>query len=227
MPRPIRVATDGTLATVGRPIEAAAARALPFAHLNLRRNPFGELPLDQWADVAEVEVEPLVRRLAQPGFAVQFMGDCGRGKTTHLMALLRHFPQAAYLHIAEGERPPIPHSHPLFVDEIQRVAPRRRRRLFRRTGISLAIGTHEDVADELHAAGFEVETLRPAERLDADRLCRILNRRVDWARRDPGPLPRVTLPSARAALDRFGDDVRTIELYFYDLFQDLLGIRDV
>jgi len=71
---------------VDRPI------ALPFAHLNLRRNPFGELDLSQRAALAVVDVDRFVRRLAQPGYAVQFTGDRGRGKTTHLLAILRHFP---------------------------------------------------------------------------------------------------------------------------------------
>jgi hypothetical protein len=200
--------------------------SLPFARLNLRRNPFGELELSSWAELAVVEVDHLVPRLRQPGFAVQFMGPKGRGKTTHMLALVRHFPLARYVHVGENERPRIPHAHPLFVDEIQRVPRRRRRRLFRRP-VSLVIGTHEDFCSELAAAGFEVETIGVGSALDAGRLCGILNLRIEAARRGPGPLPRVTEPTAQVMIDRFGDDLRAIQGAMYDLFQTLPGVQDV
>lgn len=204
----------------------ASATSLPFAHLNLRRNPFGELELCSWAELAVVEVDHLAPRLREPGFAVQFMGPKGRGKTTHMLALMRHFPDARYVHLGENERPRIPHAHPLFIDEIQRVPRRRRRRLFRRP-VSLVIGTHEDLRPELAAAGFEVETIGVGSALDAGRLCRMLNLRIEAARRAPGPLPRVTLPTAQSMVDRFGDDVRAIQGAMYEVFQNLSGIQDV
>ncbi len=207
------------------PLPACPA-SLPFAHLNLRRNPFGELELSSWAELAVVEVDHLVPRLERPGFAVQFMGPKGRGKTTHMLALLRHFPDARYLHVGENERPRIPHAHPLFIDEIQRVPRRRRRRLFRRR-VSLVIGTHEDLRPELAAAGFEVEPIGVGSALDAGRVCRILNLRIESARRAPGPLPQVTLPTAQSMVDRFGDDVRAIQGAMYEMFQNLSGIQDV
>jgi len=200
--------------------------SLPFAHLNLRRNPFGELELRAWAELAVVEVDHLVRRLREPGYAVQFMGEKGRGKTTHMLALVRHFPDARYVHVGENERPRIPHSQPLFIDEIQRVPRRRRRRLFHRP-VSLVIATHEDLRGELGAAGFEVETIRVAGGLDARRLVDILNRRIEAARRGPGPLPRGTEATARVMIDRFGDDLRAIQGAMYDRFQTLSGIQDV
>lgn len=203
-----------------------ARPALPFGPLNLRRNPFGELEPSERAALAVVEVDRFVRRLRQPGYAVQFLGECGRGKTTHLLAITRRFPHAAYVHVGEGERPRIPHGQPLLIDEMQRVPPRRRRRVYRRP-VSLALGTHEDLSSELARAGFEVDSVRLPEMLNAGRLQQILNRRIEGARRGTGPLPLVTLQTAQAMIDRFGDDVRAIELHLYDLFQDLPGIRDV
>jgi hypothetical protein len=199
---------------------------LPFAELNLRRNPFGELEAAERAAVAVVEVDPFVRRLKQPGYAVQFLGEKGRGKTTHLLAIWRHFPQAVYVHVGAHERPRIPHGQPLLIDEMQRLPRWRRRRVFRRR-VSLAIGTHEDLGDELSRAGFEVQTVRPAEILDGKRLRQILNCRIELARRGPGPLPQIRLQTARAMLERFGDDLRAIEFYLYDLYQNLPGIQDV
>jgi len=209
-----------------RDVAVDPARSLPFSHLNLRRNPFGELELSRWAKLAVVDVDRFLPRLTEPGFAVQFMGDKGRGKTTHLLAILRHFPRGRYVHVGENERPRIPRGHPLLVDEIQRLPRRARRRVFRRP-VSLAVATHEDVSGELTAAGFEVETVEVGGGLDANRLAEILNRRIEAARRGPGRLPRVTPPTARAMIDRFGDDVRAIQWHVYDLFQSLPGIQDV
>ena len=211
-----------------RPEHASTGRApsLPFAHLNLRCNPFGELEPSLRAELAVVEVAPWVRRLKRPGYAVQFVGDRGRGKTTHLLAIGRHFPDAVYVHVGEGERPRIPRGHPLLIDEIQRLPPRRRRRVFRRR-VSLAIGSHQDVRAELVAAGFDVETVDVGGLVDARRLREILSRRIEAARRRPGPIPQITSPTAHALIDRFGDDLRAIEWHLYDLFQNLPGIQDV
>jgi len=201
-------------------------KSLPFAHLNLSRNPFGEPQRRERAELAVVEVDRFVSRLKQPGYAVQFTGDKGRGKTTHLLAILRRFPRAAYVHVGENERPRIPHGNPLLIDEIQRIPRRRRRRLFRRK-VSLALGTHEDHRVELARAGFDVETVEAAASLDAGQLHEILNRRVEWARRGPGPLPCVAVETAQAMIDRFGDDLRAIERHLYEMFQDLPGIENV
>jgi hypothetical protein len=140
------LAADGRPAAPESHAQAGAPGALPFAHLNLRRNPFGEFQPAQRAVLAVAEVERFVRRLAQPGYAVQFIGDQGRGKTTHLLAIMRHFPRAAYVHVGQGQRPPI---------------------------------------------------------------------------------PQIRIATAEQLIERFGDNVRAIESYLYDLFQELPGIRDV
>ncbi len=199
--------------------------SLPFAHLNLRRNPFGEVEPAEQGELAVVDVDRHVERLRRPGYAVQFLGDQGRGKTTHLLAILRHFPNSPYVHIGEGQRPRIPQGHPVFVDEVNRLPRRRRRRLFHRR-VSLALGTHEDFHAELTSAGFDVETVS-AGGLEVAELCRIANRRIESARRDPGPLPQLSLRTARAMIDRFDDDLRSIHARLYDIFQNLPRIEDV
>jgi hypothetical protein len=69
---------------------------LAYSHLNLRRNPFGEVEFEDIASLAITQVEQYVERLRQPKYAVQFLGEQGRGKTTHLYALRDYFPQAPY-----------------------------------------------------------------------------------------------------------------------------------
>ncbi len=199
---------------------------LPFAHLNLRRNPFGEVDLCEQATLALVELDEVAQRLKQPGFAVQFMGPCGRGKTTHLVALRAMFPSAAYVHIGLSQAVRIPRGDPLLLDEAQRLPKWRRWWIFRRFR-RLALGTHEDLSLELRRAGWEVETIDVASRLDAARLCVMLNRRIEAARRNPGPIPVVSPATAQSLLRRFGDDLRAIQGHLYDRFQTLAEIGHV
>jgi hypothetical protein len=196
---------------------------LPFANLNLRRNPFGEPADDERAGLAVVDpglLGRLVGALSDPGFAVQFIGDCGRGKSTHLHALRARFPDAPYIYFAEGERPrPIPHAPVLFLDETQRLPWLTRRRLFRRD-VALALGTHRDHSRELARAGRRVETVRLTGFTTAT-LRRIIERRIEWARRGPGPVPSLGPGSAVRLHHRFDGDLRAIEGHLYDVFQTL------
>lgn len=198
----------------------------PYAHLNLTRNPFGEPAMAERAPLVVAEIAAAVERLRQPGFAIQFLGEAGRGKTSHLLAIRASFPGAPYVHVGEGERPRIPHGAPLFLDETQRIPAWRRRFLFRRP-VSFAIGTHEDHAQELRAAGLEVVTVEPARELTRTRLEAILTRRIEWARRGPGPLPRIPPRTVEALVARAGDDVRTMEHLLYEAFQRSREVGDV
>ncbi len=64
----------------------------PFARFHLYRNPFGELTRQERAELAVVDLQPLVQWLNAPtrkGQVLQFVGPCGHGKSTHLLALGR------------------------------------------------------------------------------------------------------------------------------------------
>jgi hypothetical protein len=202
---------------------------LPFAHLNLRRNPFGEPTAQERGVLAVVDrdlLDRLVRSLAEPGFAVQFTGDCGRGKSTHLHALRGRFPEAPYLYFAEGARPPpIPRAPVLFLDETQRLPWRTRRRVFRRDA-ALAIGTHRDHSRELTRAGLRVETVQ-LDGFTPAHLHRIIERRIEWARRAPGPVPWLGPDGVARLSDRFGGDLRAMESHLYDVFQRLTEIGEI
>jgi hypothetical protein len=204
----------------------AASPGLPFAHLNLRRNPFGEVDIHRRAEFAVVDIDGFVDRLREPNFALQFIGEKGHGKTTHLMALLPHFPDATYLHIGEGERPTIPRGKPLFIDEAQRVGPAERRRINRR-GVPLVFGTHRNFQRELERNGREVVTVTPGDYVDVNRVLKILNRRIQWARRGPGDVPAITVATAQAMIALHGANIRAIEAKLYDIFQNLDAVRDV
>jgi hypothetical protein len=171
-------------------------------------------------------VSYLIEPLSRPGFAVQFRGEMGRGKTTHLLALREHFPDAPYYYFAQGAPIPTIADDPLlFLDETQRLPRSLRAQLFRRSA-SFVIGTHTDHSSEFRRAGLKFESVR-IQGLTVEQLQGIIDRRIEWARRGPGPVPRVTLASSRILLRHFGDDVRAIEGFLYDTFQDLKEVRDV
>ncbi|MEL6898457.1 MAG: hypothetical protein AAFP90_20360, partial [Planctomycetota bacterium] len=72
--------------------ENAHSEALwqPFAHLNLRRNPFGEITHEERGLLAIVDPVPLLQFLADDQttpVAIQIIADCGRGKSSTIHAL--------------------------------------------------------------------------------------------------------------------------------------------
>jgi hypothetical protein len=185
---------------------------LPFAHLNLRFNPFGEAGLDERPSLAVVDVPALL-----PGDVVQFVGASGRGKTTHLLALRARHPGAAYERLDEGQdrcRCRVSASVLLLLDEAQRLRPSLLRLLLRREG-PVALGTHVDLSA---AARRPIPTIL-LRRLDVPKLRRIVERRIAWARRADGPVPEVPDAALRALIERHGDDVRAIEGTLYDAIQ--------
>ncbi len=172
------------------------------------------------AALAVVNVEAHVERLKTPGFAVQYLGEAGRGKSTHLMALHRFFPDMPYLRFPENTRiPRIPHAPVLFLDETQRLPRRLRARLFSRRG-SFVIGTHEDHSGELAQAHVETVTTH-LRGMTPDRLGQIIERRLEWARRGPGPLPRLSTPRIGRLIEVYGDDLSAILACLYEEFQTL------
>ena len=130
----------------------------PFVHLNLRFNPFGELPLKYRAELAVIEMTPLLEHLERPRAVLQLIGEKGHGKTTHLLALKECFPGAGYVHFPEQERPPVPEGNPLILDEAQRIPWWQRRQLFQRP-VPLILGTHRDFTRQLQRLGRTVDGL--------------------------------------------------------------------
>jgi hypothetical protein len=188
--------------------------------MNLRWNPFGEVPERDRGALAIVDMDTpaLAARLAQPGFAVELVGACGRGKSMHLHALRAHLGGAPVTLVHEDPRPPIPEAPVVFVDESQRLAKRVRRALFRRRA-SFVLATHESHADELAEAGIEWVTIAVGGAPSPEKLRAIVARRIAWARRAEGPLPDVAPALLEALSARHGDDLRAIEDALYDHFQ--------
>ncbi len=196
---------------------------LPYAHLNLRWNPFRELPLAEWAQVALVDTAPFVEQLAESGTVLQFIGEKGCGKTTHLLAIRACFATSGYVHIPEGERRPVPPGTPVLIDEAQRLTIRQRYQVFR-TPIPLVLGTHRDFQRALQRAGRRVRTIRVADQTTPTRVHRMIHARIEAARRQPGKLPDVSLATVEQLMLKHGPNIRAIVHSLYDAFQTLSSI---
>lgn len=197
-----------------------SSRVSPYARLNLRRNPFGELTREERADMAVVLIERWLPLLRDPRTAVQFIGPCGHGKTTHLLAIERGLPGATYIYLPEvGVRPIIPIWRPLLIDEAQRLSYWQRRRVFKLGG-PLVLGTHEDLTSPLRRHGLKVTTVEVAADQSPQRLKNILNRRIEASRlSDSSEVPSISLDHVLALQTKFGSDIRRMEHYLYDHFQ--------
>lgn len=219
----------------------------PFEHLNLRWNPFGEVPAEERGRLAVLDIERFVARLGKPGFAVEFVGDCGRGKSTRLRYLWDHFEDAPFMRVAElpqagffrgcfsknslpihGKLPKeiLATSWPLlFLDEAQFLSRRQRRRLIKPTS-SFAVATHESLAADFERAGLEYESVQVGG-VSVELIDGIIKRRIEWARRASGPVPGVSRAAIEGLIERHGDNIRFMERHLYEIFQDLSGVCDV
>lgn len=192
---------------------------LPWAKCNLCRNPFGELTPDERADVAIVDLDPIARRVAQPRSAVQLIAECGRGKTTRMLALWKSIRTASYVYLSEdGPCPAIPEGNPVLIDEAQRL-PKAVLRQILKTGVPLVLATHDDLSRPLRRFDYHVHTQRIEEGNTPELIHRLLNRRIEAARLQEGPLPVLSLGQSRGLVARFGSNIREIENYLYELVQ--------
>ena len=197
---------------------------------NLVRNPFGELTREERVQLAVVDLAPVLAQLTErrsdgtsrwlPRTAFQFMGECGRGKTTHMLAIADQFEDSAYVYLAEDAPcPAIPTGTPLLIDEAQRL-PRRVLKQITQTASTLILATHRDLTKPLRRAGYEVATQRIGLTLSAEKLAVVLNQRIQASRRDSlKPTPVLSIDVAQELIRRFGTDIRGIESYLYDIVQ--------
>jgi hypothetical protein len=190
-----------------------------WAKCNLYRNPFGELTRPQRVEVAVVDVEPIVDLVSQPRHAVQFLGRCGRGKTTRMLKLSSQLRESSYTYLPEDQPcPPIPMGQPVLIDEAQRL-PRRVRHTVFASGLPLILSTHRNLARSLRQFGYSVHTQRIGTGNTPELLCTVLNRRIEASRLTEAPIPIISIDFARHLVRRFGTDIRGIENHLYELVQ--------
>ncbi|MCA9148928.1 MAG: hypothetical protein KDA92_06510 [Planctomycetales bacterium] len=212
---------------------ATAASPSPYAVVGFWRNPFGELTRDERVRLAVVEAGPLLHYLhttktVTPARvpALQFLGDCGYGKTTNLLVLESLLPGARRVYYPEtGPRPKLPLDSPvLIVDEAQRMGWWRRREMLKYHG-PLVIGTHKDLTACLVQNGFAVWTIDVAQSKPSHVVADALNRRIAASLLDVETLPTYRIEDALAGRlnERFSGNLRRMEAFLYDAFQSYVS----
>jgi hypothetical protein len=201
------------------PIVYTEKHVLPsraYATLNLRHNPFSEPNWEEWAALA-VDIPDFVLSAKE---AIVFLGEKGRGKTTHLLALHEKNLDAPYVHLPEfGKHPKIPRANIVFLDEAQRI-PRLIRPFIWQRAKNWVIASHEDHRKELERAGFKVRLIELTG-LNLEKLETILEKRLEWARRANGEIPRIPKAKLMHLLELYGDDLRTIQGVLYDEYEQM------
>jgi energy-coupling factor transporter ATP-binding protein EcfA2 len=203
-----------------REAHAPAGLRLAFSHLNLRFNPFGEPSDHERAGLAWVATRDL-----EAGETIQFVGESGRGKTTHLMALAARHPAAVYEKLQEGQdrwTVEMAEGVPFLLDEAQRAHPRRLRALLR-SGRAVALGTHADLSA---LAPRPIRTIQVGG-VGLSQIGAIVARRIEWARRSAGPVPSLSAAALAILVAKHGDDVRSLLGELYDVFQTLTEVGPV
>lgn len=193
-------------------------RRAVYGELGLFWNPFGAPEHADWPSLIapQVDLAEFARRLLSPRFALTFRGDAGRGKSTHLRALHAHFANQPYTYLGPNASPRtgIPDAEVIFVDEVERLSPWRRHRLFagRRP---LALACHGDLRGELKRGGRQVLDI-DIRGLDEARLARVVHKRIAWAQRDGSPDLGIDSRLLTRLLDEHADDLRSINAALYD-----------
>ena len=198
---------------------------LAFKQLNLFFNPFGELSPEQRKKLAVVDVSAYRDILNSRNTAIQFHADHGRGKTTHLLALHEYYPQAEYIKLFANATIKIYPRPVCFIDSIENLNKKQRIRLYKKTQ-SIALTTHMDLSAELQAAGYQLMNIKIST-TDEHRLWQIFNRRLEYARRSTGKIPKIDMSLIEQLKQRFGDDIRAMESFLYEKIQTMTGIENV
>jgi len=163
---------------------------------------------------------------ARPLSFLQLLGPAGCGKSTLLGAVMARFPGSSLMAWCPVEGwPPIPASRigPLFIDDGQAMGERLLANVLRFPTVVMA--TQKDLEAPFRQAGFRVRTVPVAERCSGHQLGEIVERRLEWARRAPGPIPEIHDGLGEALLRRYGHDLRTMLSHLYDRFQ-LLEVQE-
>lgn len=198
---------------------------LPFSHINLRYNPFGELDQQQRLEVAVVDVDKYKHILKEQGNAIQFVADHGRGKTTHLLSLYQYYLTAEYTQLYPGDKPDMSQHVMRFVDSVENMSKQERLAMYKNSP-SLACTTHTDLTKELTAAGYKVFNIVVSLK-NIETIRQVFNRRIEFSRRYAGDIPVIDVQIVDKLIKQFGDDIRAMEHCLYEKFQNMEKIENV
>ncbi len=193
--------------------------ALAFAHLNLTRNPFGQLAPSLLAELARNDAPQVVT-----GEALQIVAPKGSGKTTWLHAIEAANPGCvrAAVDLHSSLASPAPRDGAVYLLDEADFCKLAQLRGIARSARTVVLATHSDLSPRVPRP---LRTVRTPP-LTTDRLHSIVERRVECCRRAPGPTPMPSMARLAALLEEHGDDLRSILDRLYDALQGLQGDED-
>ena len=86
---------------------------------------------------------------------------------------------------------------------------------------AVAVATQRDLSDRFARAGFEIRNVKIQELVTVGQLQKVVERRLEWARRGPGATPWLRSDVLPALLQRHGPDLQSIQSDLYDHYQQL------
>jgi hypothetical protein len=111
----------------------------------------------------------------------------------------------------------------LFIDDAQMMGKGMLARTRRFPGVVVA--TQVDMGMSFRKAGFDVRTRWVPDTIGQRHLQAIVERRLEWARRGPGPIPRVGKKARSGLLGRHGHNLRAMLADLYDRYQQLEALE--
>lgn len=192
-------------------------------------NPFRTLTDEEWEVGALLSAPIAAAFYHRPVMHLQIMGAAGAGKSSALRAIRREARQgqmhAVYEYIPDGAdrfRAQVAPNTLFCLDEAQRLNSSERYRLMtmaQHANIRLCLGTHEDMAPLLRAAGLATQTVLIEDRTPDDyaaiwtkRLARFARQGAAYAVLDSAAIHHLQT--------RFRDDLRSAERFLYRYFQE-------
>ncbi len=198
--------------------------------MGLKCNPFRVLTEAEWTAVAVVppSVQKVITHAVAP---VQIIGEPGRGKTTTLLAVKSYFLEknisVMYQYLPEGthrfDKQRASAANVFLLDEAQRLTRRERQRLCRlASGMRLIFSSHEDLTAICAAHRLPLTTIRLSQ-MDTAHLTRILRKRLAYFSTNEQPAVAIGGDAVEFLHARFGDDLRAMERFLYEVFQVWVG----
>lgn len=86
---------------------------------------------------------------------------------------------------------------------------------------AVAVATQRDLSDRFAGAGFEIRNVKIQELVTVGQLQKVVERRLEWARRGPGALPLIGKDVISGLFRNYGPDLESIQSDLYDHYQQL------
>jgi len=204
----------------------------PFEHLNLRRNPFGDISdIVRQADLVAGPLDEWVEWVRRRDRMLAFVGPRGCGKSTRLRASFERVSAQSdvtvrLIRVEDDEPIEWPSADILMVDEAQFVRRSEWLTLESSPPDSLVVASHEELPDVARRLGFRLKTV-DCRVADVSRLREMVDGRFNAVRRNDGPIPTVTDDACVWLVAEYGSDLRAAVSHLYAVVQRLETVRSI